>query len=106
MPNNPLMDYIRVDDPYEPYRVVPIHESPIVINWKGKIGYGDIVSPICYAHNMAEKNSCDVVLRFHWKQKEKKLYKQQDNEYIQDWVDYIANHTKPVNFWDVKIEHV
>lgn len=106
MPNNPLMDHIRVDDPYEAYRIVPIHESPIVINWKGKIGYGDIVSPICYAHNIAEKNSSDVVLRFHWKQKDKKLYKQDDNEYIQDWVDYIANHTKPVHFWDVKIEHV
>lgn len=105
MPNNPKMKP-RVDDPYVDYKIIPIHESPLVINWKGKIGYGDIVSPICYAHNVAEKNKVDVVLRFHWKQEEKTLYKPDDTEYIQDWCDYIANNTKPVNFFDVKIEHI
>ena len=38
----------------------------IVINWKGKVGYGDIVSPICYAHNVSYKNKTPVRLIFHW----------------------------------------
>ena len=37
----------------------------VEIDWKGKIGYGDIVSPICYAHNVAQKNTCDVDLNFY-----------------------------------------
>ena len=39
------------------------------IEWKGRIGYGDIISPICYAHVMAQKNHCDVELLFHWSEK-------------------------------------
>jgi hypothetical protein len=38
----------------------------IVINWKGKIGYGDITSPICYAHNVSCKLNQQVRLVFHW----------------------------------------
>ena len=38
----------------------------VEIDWKGKIGYGDIVSPICYAHNVAQKNTCDVDLNFYF----------------------------------------
>lgn len=106
MANNPVMDKIRVDDPYLDYKVVPIHDSPLVINWKGKIGYGDIISPICYAFNQAEKNAIDVELNFHWPEKEKTFYKPEDKEYIQDWVDYIADNTRPVSFFDVKINHI
>ena len=106
MPNNPKMQNIRTDDPYIDYKVVPIHDTPLVINWKGKIGYGDIISPICYAFNCAEKNQVDVVLNFHWPQKEKTLYKSDDVEYIQDWCDFIANNTKPVTFFDVEINHI
>eukprot|EP00919_Chromeraceae_sp_WS-2016_P053585 GHVR01127232.1.p1 GENE.GHVR01127232.1~~GHVR01127232.1.p1 ORF type:complete len:311 (-),score=17.06 GHVR01127232.1:122-1054(-) len=106
MPNNPKMDTARVDDPFKDYKIVPIHESPLVINWKGKIGYGDIISPICYAFNCAEKNATDVVLNFHWEMEEKTLYKPEDTEYIQDWCTFIADNTKPVNFFDVKINHV
>jgi hypothetical protein len=38
----------------------------IKIDWKGKIGYGDIVSPICYAHNVSHKLGVDVALNFRW----------------------------------------
>lgn len=36
------------------------------IQWKGKIGYGDIVSPICYAHNVSYKLKTKVSLTFRW----------------------------------------
>lgn len=36
------------------------------IDWKGKIGYGDIVSPICYAHNISNKLQTKVKLNFLW----------------------------------------
>lgn len=39
----------------------------IDIQWKGKIGYGDIVSPICYAHNLSNKLQVPVNLTFRWK---------------------------------------
>jgi hypothetical protein len=106
MPNNPIMQKKRVDDPYEDYKIVPIHDSPLVINWKGKIGYGDIISPICYAFNCAEKNAIDVVLNFHWEDEEKTLYKPDDTEYIQDWCDFIVDNTLPVNFFDVQVNHI
>lgn len=38
----------------------------IDIQWKGKIGYGDIVSPICYAHNLSNKLQVPVNLTFRW----------------------------------------
>jgi hypothetical protein len=38
----------------------------INIEWKGKIGYGDIVSPICYAHNLSYKLQTGVNLTFRW----------------------------------------
>ncbi len=38
----------------------------IDIQWKGKVGYGDIVSPICYAHNISYKLQVDVNLTFRW----------------------------------------
>lgn len=38
----------------------------IDIQWKGKIGYGDIVSPICYAHNVSYQLEEAVTLTFRW----------------------------------------
>ena len=108
MPNNPHTP-LRVDDPLVPdYNEYSIQDNfnPLVINWKGKIGYGDIISPISYAMNMAEKNSTDVILRFHWPQKEPLKYKDTDTETIQQWIDVTFNLlTKPV-FYGLRIEHV
>jgi hypothetical protein len=108
MPNNPHTP-LRVDDPLVPdYNEYSVQDnfSPLVINWKGKIGYGDIISPISYAMNMAEKNSTDVILRFHWPQKEPIKYKETDTETIQQWIDCTFNLlTKPV-FYGLRIEHV
>jgi hypothetical protein len=105
MPKNPNTKF-RLDDAYKDYAEVPVYESPLVINWKGKIGYGDIISPICYAYNLAEKNQVDVVLNFHWTQSGPTKYKPEDEETIQDWVEFIANYTEPVEMYDVEINHV
>jgi hypothetical protein len=105
MAQNPTTDF-RLDDPYVDYKTVHVHDSPVVIDWKGKIGYGDIISPICYAFNLAEKNQVDVVLNFHWADASPTKYKEKDKETIQEWVDFIANHTQPVEFFDVQVNHV
>jgi hypothetical protein len=108
MPNNPHTP-LRIDDPLVPdYNEWSVQDNfnPLVINWKGKIGYGDIISPISYAFNMAEKNSTDVILRFHWPQKEPKKYKDTDTETIQQWVDMTFNILQKPQFYGVRIEHV
>ena len=107
MPNNPEIE-IRHDNPFKDYQNKFVHTQadPLIINWKGKIGYGDIISPISYALNLAEKNSTDVILRFHWPYDSPKKYKPEDKETIQEWIDITWNYmTKPV-FYEVKIEHV
>lgn len=105
MAENPKIK-VRVDDPYKEYQIIPLQETPLVIDWKGKIGYGDIISPICYAYNMAEKNATDVVLNFHWPTDGPTKYKDQDAETIIDWCNYIVNHTVKPAFWDVKVNHI
>ena len=107
MPNNPDTEF-RLDHPLKDSKDVSVRDNinPIVINWKGKIGYGDIISPISYAYNIAEKNSTDVILRFHWKDSEPQKYKEKDSETIQQWIDITNNNTQKPAFWDVRIEHV
>ena len=107
MPNNPHTPF-RLDHPLKDYTEHSIRDNfdPLVINWKGKIGYGDIISPISYAYNMAEKNSTDVILRFHWKDAEPQKYKDKDSETIQQWIEKTNNVITKPPFWDVKIEHV
>ena len=107
MPNNPHTPF-RLDHPLQDYKEHSIRDvlNPLVINWKGKIGYGDIISPISYAYNMAEKNSTDVILKFHWKESEPQKYKDSDTETIQQWIDTTNNLMTKPPFWDVKIEHI
>ena len=38
----------------------------MIVEWKGKIGYGDVVSPLCYAQNQSEIRGEKTTLRFHW----------------------------------------
>lgn len=103
---NPPPMKIRVDDPHKDYDRVPLNETPIVINWKGKIGYGDIVSPISYAYNLAEKNATDVILNFHWKASGPEKFKDEDPETIQDWIAFIDNWMEKPEFFDVEINHI
>ena len=107
MPNNPHTPF-RLDHPLQDYKEHSITDNinPLIINWKGKIGYGDIISPISYAYNMAEKNSTDVILKFHWKESEPQKYKEKDSETIQQWIERTNNLLTKPPFWDVKIEHI
>ena len=75
------------------------------IDWKGKIGYGDIVSPICYAHSMAQKNCCDVELIFHWPGKKGVKYKDGDPESLDQRTKLLASIVKPISYHQVKINH-
>jgi len=107
MPNNPYTPF-RLDDPYKGYKrhKIETRMDPLVINWKGKIGYGDFISPISYAMNMADCNSTDVLLRFHWPQSGPSKFKETDKETYQDIIDQTYNILQKPVFFDVKIEHV
>ena len=61
----------------------------IAIQWKGKIGYGDIVSPICYAHNLSFKLQIKVNLTFRWAQGPQQKIEQSDPEPLWVRADYI-----------------
>lgn len=65
----------------------------VTVNWRGKIGYGDIISPICYAHNQAERLKERVALNFHFEHEKGTKFKSSDSETINQRVDYIAEHT-------------
>ena len=62
MPNNPHTPF-RLDDPYKDYTKHKLDNrmDPLIINWKGKIGYGDFISPVSYALNMADCNGTDSI---------------------------------------------
>jgi hypothetical protein len=66
----------------------------VTIDWKGKIGYGDIISPICYAHNQADKLDTPVVLNFHFNHSPGTKFKEKDAETINDRVSFITKHTE------------
>ena len=82
-----------------------------VIDWKGKIGYGDIISPICYAYNEADIRKEEVVLNFYFDHSRGTKFKDSDAETINDRVDYInrntvdSNHKVIVNqIYDTKLD--
>ena len=67
----------------------------VTVNWRGKIGYGDIISPICYAHNQADRLQQQVDLNFFFEHSEGTKFKPTDYENINQRVDYIAKNTTP-----------
>ncbi len=107
MPNNPFTKF-RQDDPYKDYKAIKldVRNDPLVINWKGKIGYGDFISPISYAMNVADTNSTDVILRFHWPQSGPSKFKENDSETYQDIISLTETLLQKPLFFDVTIEHV
>lgn len=74
------------------------------VKWKGKIGYGDIISPICYVHNEAIRRKEDVQLKFYWDHSKGTKFKPQDPETINERADFIFQHTEPVD--GVSMEHI
>ena len=76
----------------------------ITIEWKGKIGYGDIISPLCYAHNIAQMNCQDVTLHMRWVHKRGEKYKPEDPETIDERFKYLWSICKPVAYHKVHLK--
>lgn len=70
----------------------------IRFDWKGKVGYGDIISPICYAHVLAQRNCTDVDFTFHWMHKRGEKYKEQDPETIDFRVKELFKVIRPIDY--------
>lgn len=66
----------------------------IDIQWKGKIGYGDIVSPICYAHNVSFKLKTRVCLTFRWEHDSLQKIHPSDPETLWGRANYINSLCK------------
>lgn len=76
----------------------------IDIEWKGKIGYGDIISPLCYAHVVAQKNCDDVKLTIHWTHSRGEKYKDSDPETLEDRFKTLWRHCAPISYQSVHFE--
>jgi hypothetical protein len=74
----------------------------ITIEWKGKIGYGDIISPLCYAHNVARKNCDDVTL--HWKHKRGEKYKPEDLDTLDSRMKALWAICNPIPYHEVHLK--
>lgn len=73
----------------------------MIIDWKGKIGYGDIVSPICYAINQSIIRNEVVTLNFYWP------YTKQDSQYFEyESLRYRADVVEALAGYDhLKVNH-
>ena len=67
----------------------------IKIMWKGKVGYGDIISPICYAHNVSNKLNEHVQLAFHWAGDALEKIDPSDPETLWERANYIDSLCEP-----------
>ncbi len=76
----------------------------IDIQWKGKIGYGDIVSPICYAHNISHKLNTKVNLTFRWDSGPLHLIHPKDPEPLWVRASYLFMHCRKSKT-DVTLQH-
>ena len=75
----------------------------ISIEWKGKIGYGDIISPLGYAHNVAQKNCDDVMLHLKWMHKRWEKFKDEDPETLDARFKYLFSIIRPVHYHKVHL---
>lgn len=74
----------------------------LTVNWRGKVGYGDIVSPICYAHNVSNKLDTKVKLVFHWNHDSSYKIGKNDPETLMERASFIFDHCIKAN---VEMEH-
>lgn len=61
--------------------------------WKVKIGYGDILSPLCYSHNECVRRNEPVNLIYLFEQNERHKYKKQDSETLSERIDFLNRNT-------------
>lgn len=69
-----------------------------VIDWDCKPGYGDIISPICYAANQAEEQNTDVKLIFHFKNRGEYTRHHEESDctdFLEDRIRFIEKYTQP-----------
>lgn len=76
----------------------------IDIQWKGKIGYGDIVSPICYAHNVSYKLQTKVCLTFRWEHGPLQKVHPSDPETLWGRANYINSICNKAGT-DIEVKH-
>lgn len=76
----------------------------ITIDWKGKIGYGDIISPMCYSFNIAMKNCTDVTLHMHWMHRKGVKFKEQDAETIDQRLKFLWSICEPASKHNVYLQ--
>ena len=74
----------------------------LTVNWKGKVGYGDIVSPICYAHNVSSQLDTKVKLVFHWPHDSSFKQYDDDPETLMERASFIYERCVKAN---VVVEH-
>lgn len=70
----------------------------IHFDWKGKIGYGDIISPICYAHALAQRNCEDVHFTMHWMHKRGERFKPDDAETLDARMKVLFRNVQPIDY--------
>ena len=73
----------------------------IQFDWKGKIGYGDIISPLCYAHALAQRNCDDVHFTMHWKHKRGEKFKDEDPETLDVRFKHLFKIARPITYHKV-----
>lgn len=69
----------------------------ITIDWNGKIGYGDIISPICYAYTQAQKNKTPVQLNMFWPHRPGEKFKRSDCQTLDEKFNYLIDNVKATN---------
>lgn len=80
----------------------------MIINWKAKIGYGDIISPLLYAYNESVRRNKDINLLYLFPCDEEALYKPEDPETLTERIRFVDEHTNKsdiTNQVDVEMDY-
>lgn len=75
--------------------------------WKGRDGYGDIVSPLCQAYNLSKVHETKIKLEFHWDYDKDWKRKEEDPQCAWQIVDHIRTMGEKIypRFAEVEVEH-
>lgn len=76
----------------------------IEVKWSGGVGYGDIVSPLSYAHNISFYSGIPIKLIFEWKFPKEYKYNPEDKNCLWEDSDYI-NSIMRKEGTEVSLEH-
>ena len=65
----------------------------MIIHWKAKLGYGDFMSPLCYAYNESVRRNEDITLQYMFPNSEEVKYKPEDPETMSERIRFVDAHT-------------